>query len=193
MDSSPSENDPSGEWAAYVIAWYALMTKAVVGMPYELRDFTPALRFLEQDPETNAMMIQTVLQGPKPGFAVIVDDPVTVRGVLLVHRPDWRTPGDSTMTLQLEAQDPSVAAQLIAWLPHGSRYRILIYRPWLSELLQPLLCAERPSQEMHRLASPAAGSYSGCETLADPTDLRMAAGSGPKPSCREWTLVGKIP
>jgi len=122
-------------------------------MPHEVSDFEPALRFLAQEPGQNLMLIRSLRLGPRPGFAVIVDHPITVRAVMAVTRPDWKKPDTGPMTLQIDASDRTVALSLLSWLPAGPRYRVLTYRAWLQDLVRSLLVVQRHSHMVHCLAT----------------------------------------
>lgn len=151
--------------------WYAV-GKVMTGMPYELRDFAPALRFLQQEMNQNLMLVRSVRQGPRPGFAVIVDDPERVRAVLTVVRPDWKKPDGSAMTLELDATDKSVAIDLLAWLPQGIRYQVRSYRPWLQDVINSMLVTQRVCHRVHCLATPEAFLPSGLEGQVQELPIR---------------------
>lgn len=122
-------------------------------MPHELSDFTPALQFLEREPDQNLMLIRSLRSGPRHGFAVIVDDPADMHALMAVDRPDWKKPSTLPMTLQIDASDRDVALRLLSWLPAGPRYRIRSYRSWLQDLVHSLLQVDRQSHMVHCLAT----------------------------------------
>lgn len=121
-------------------------------MPYELSDLSPALRFLEGNPEQSLMLLRSLRLGARPGFAAIVDNREDVRALLLVERPNWKLPGSVLTHIQIDAVDGRSAIRLLSWLPPMAHVQIRSYRPWLQDLVRSVFLPERTGQQVHCLA-----------------------------------------
>ncbi|MFZ5816578.1 MAG: GNAT family N-acetyltransferase [Bacillota bacterium] len=121
-------------------------------MPYELSDFSTALRFLERSPDQNLMLIRSLRLGPRPGFAAIVDNRDEMRALMLIHRPNWKMPGSEPTRVQIEAADPRSAVALLSWLPPVAHVQLYSYRPWLQDLVRTIFVPEEVDHKVHCLA-----------------------------------------